>query len=265
METALKVHRHKDATTARVLMGKAVLDAEFLSKTDFSLVEESISIWRKLNNEKELGIALVMLVEVKMIANNLDNIKSLTEEAIQIFTKLGDERQLLRAKTYDSFIYICRFKPEKALPFVENNLKLAKEYDMTHYIYLNQHMYGDATLLADDYVNGEIRYGLALKYALDSGNIVQAIYELRGVANAVSGQKRYKKSLRLSGAVDKKWAEVLDFTEDSMPVQFWAYLKKKHLGAARKALGAAAEKYEREGREMDFEAAVEYALDFDRD
>jgi len=41
---------------------------------------------------------------------------------------------------------------------------------------------------------------------------------------------------------------------------------EEYIGGARKAVGVkAAAKYEQDGRRMGFEAAVEYALDFERD
>jgi non-specific serine/threonine protein kinase len=262
---ALEKHNEKDATTARLLTEKAFIDAEFQFNIDIALAEKSIAIWRELGDKKELAIALTNLLTIRLDGNIPENAEPLLDEATDIFKELGDKRQLLRANTYGCFLHVVNFNAEKALSLAEYNIQLAKEFDMTFFVYLNQHFYGDATLLTDDYINGEIRYGVALKNAVDSENWIQALYELRGVSNAVSGQRRYIKALRLSGAIDKKWSELLNYNEDDMPVKFWAFLKNKHLGSARKVVGANAFKYEEEGRNMDFEKAVAYALDFDAD
>lgn len=71
------------------------------------------------------------------------------------------------------------------------------------------------------------------------------------------------KALRLQGAVDAKYNE---FGASMIPVKFWTNWVEEYVQGARSAVGEKeAALYEQEGRQMGFEKAVEYALDFDKD
>lgn len=114
-----------------------------------------------------------------------------------------------------------------------------------------------------DYKEAERRYAIAMKAKLETGNQLDACFDLLGVAFALSGQGRYIKALRLKGAVDAIFEE---FGASNAPVQFWLDWIEQYIGGARKAVGEiAAATHEQEGRQMGFEKAIEYALDFDKD
>jgi len=86
---------------------------------------------------------------------------------------------------------------------------------------------------------------------------------MQGMAMGIAGQGRYSKALRLSEAADKKFEDLKASVEG---IKFWQILKERHIGRARKELGEnTAAELEKEGRQMGFEKAVEYALDFDKD
>ena len=71
------------------------------------------------------------------------------------------------------------------------------------------------------------------------------------------------KALRLLGAV---YAMYDDFGNSLPPVKFWMDWFKEYVNRARKAVGEEkAVQFEQEGRQMGFEEAVEYALDFKKD
>jgi hypothetical protein len=80
---------------------------------------------------------------------------------------------------------------------------------------------------------------------------------------ALSGQGRYVKALRILGAVYAKWDE---FGLSLQQVKFWVDWFEEYVNRARKAVGEEkATQYEQEGRQMGFENAVDYALDFEKD
>jgi hypothetical protein len=117
--------------------------------------------------------------------------------------------------------------------------------------------------LNQQYKISEKRYAEAMKSALKYQNIFQAAQELHGMAMSLSGQKRYPKALRLNGAVSAKFEEL----EITVPgIWFWTKLIEKHIGGAIKVVGPEKAKIlQEEGRQMGFEQAVEYALNFDKD
>jgi hypothetical protein len=80
---------------------------------------------------------------------------------------------------------------------------------------------------------------------------------------ALSGQGRYKKALGILGAVYAKWDE---FGLSLPHVKFWMDWFEEYVNGARKAVGEEkAAQHEQEGRQMGFENAVDYALDFEKD
>jgi len=262
LNNALTNHRQEDEETARALTGFLKIETEVFSRPKVQLHEEILNILRKVGNKKELGLGLVEYVLNQCMRDELSDVLEKAEEAVGIFNELQDDYMLLRAETMHGFAYVCLQKPEIAIKIAGKNLETAKKLDAQWDYYFNYHYYADATLLLDDFKNGELRYGVALKAAADSANPVQAAYEMRGVSNCVSGQGRFIKALILSGAFEQ-FLKDNNLTESS--ATFWDYLRERHLGNARNALGDDAEKYEEQGRQMGFEKAVEYALDFDKD
>ena len=259
---ALKNHRAVDEETARALTGYQRIELEVGGKAEEDFQEEILFIWRQIGNKKELGMGLIEYVLTLCMLNDLDTIINKITEAIDVFTELKDEYMLLRAEVIYGFGYVCLEQPEKATVIAEECLRKAKKLNAQWDYYFSYHYYADAALLMGDYKNGENRYGIALKEAAESGNTQQAAYEMRGISNCASGQGKYTKALRLSGAFEKY---LYDNNMVENNVTFWAKMRDMHLGNARKALGAEAEQYEQEGRNMDFEKAVEYALDFNKD
>jgi hypothetical protein len=115
-----------------------------------------------------------------------------------------------------------------------------------------------------DFMEAEKRYGLAIETAMKYGYILFAVTDIQGVAFALSGQSRLAKSIRLDAAAGEKYKD-LGITLKGM-VKFWDEWIETYLAGARKKVGEElTRKYEQEGKKMGFEAAIQYALDFDKD
>ena len=259
---ALEKHDAEDAVTARTLAGKAAIVAEYFDQPGLTILEESLKIWRKLGDKKEIGKVILEITNSKCIMDDLTDIFEMVEETVGIFEELGDQGLLLYAKTNECFVYICHINPNKAMPLARQNLVIAKQLNLPRFIYLNQHYYADATLQAEDFINAELRYGAALKAAWDSANIFQAVYEMRGISNSLCGQGRYEKALILHGIIEEKVEELGAIEARS---HFWQLFKEKHLFPTQKMLGDLADELEQKGRKMGFEKAVAYALDDELD
>ena len=114
-----------------------------------------------------------------------------------------------------------------------------------------------------DYDEAEKRYSVGIRGYLEKGQLLASLVELTGMIFALSGQRRYMKALRILGVVYAKWDE---FGLSLHQVKFWMDWFEEYVNGARKAVGEdKAAQYEQEGRQMGFEKAVEYALDFDKD
>jgi len=118
-------------------------------------------------------------------------------------------------------------------------------------------------MMRKDYNEAEKRYSLALKRYQEHGNQVEACTELQAMVYAISGQGRHMKALRLHGAVEANYDE---FGTTTPQIKFWMDWFEEYVNGARKAVEEEkAAQYEQEGRQMGFEKAVEYALDFEKD
>ena len=137
------------------------------------------------------------------------------------------------------------------------------ELNMPRELLMTRHYYADCALERDEFKEAERRYSEALKAAIDFGDTWEAAAEMQGMAMGIAGQGRYRKALRLGEAADKKFEEL---GANVKGIKFWQILMERHICRARKELGEkAAAELEKEGRQMGFEKAVEYALDFDKD
>ena len=125
------------------------------------------------------------------------------------------------------------------------------------------HFYSDCAIMRKDFDEAEKRYSVGIRNYLEKGRQLDALIELQGMIFALSGQGRYMKALRILGDV---YAMYDDFGNSLPPVKFWMDWFEEYVNGARKAVGEEkAAQYEQEGRQMGFEKAVEYALDFEKD
>jgi ATP/maltotriose-dependent transcriptional regulator MalT len=118
------------------------------------------------------------------------------------------------------------------------------------------HFLADCALMRHDYDAAEERYRESLRAAVALGDTVETSIEVQGVAMALAGQGDLTRAARLAAAVEALWEShgiVVD-------VPFWNALLERHIGSARKELGAEAEAIWAEGRKMAFDEAVELAL-----
>jgi len=229
----------------------------------YSICENSIKLWDKLKNSREKAIFLYYFAFAKCIAEDYTGAQDAVSEINDIARELKDDYLLLKSKTAQTLIYICQLQFESAEPLAEQNIRDAIALKHHTDKAQNLHFYADCSLMRKDYKEAERRYSITTKSLVEIGNIKDAAEEMIGIAFAVSGQGRYIKALRLSGAVEVKFEE---FGASFAPAKFWLDWIEKYIGGARKAVGEkAAATYDQEGRQMGFEKAVKYALDFEMD
>jgi tetratricopeptide (TPR) repeat protein len=228
-----------------------------------SSVEKSIQIWRELNEQQELVYTLVDVGMLKNAMGDHENGMKCAKESLKISQKLADSRLICRSKTHLAFGHVTQFQHEKAEPLAKECIEQALKLGMPREIMDARHYFADCALERDESEEVERRYSEALKAALDYGDMWEAAAEMQGMAMGIAGQGKYEKALRLNGAALKKWEDI----GATIPtIKFWDILMEKNIGRAKKELGEkAAVEAEIEGRQMGFERAVEYALDFAKD
>jgi non-specific serine/threonine protein kinase len=232
-----------------------------------NLLNESLKIWRKSNNLWEEAFVLSYLSLLIGINGDQETALEYSEKSVEIARKTGD----LFLYNYclidlcQRFVWLEQF--DKARTMIEEFLVSSKDMEQVELILRARRFLGDCALGNGDYKEAEKRYRLALETALKCGNILDATVELLNVAFSVSGQSRWIKAIRLDAAAREK-ALMLGAKLYELLRLFKLYDKCIDIciGEAREKLGEElARKYEEEGKKMGFEAAIQYALDFDKD
>ena len=228
-----------------------------------SISEKGIELWNKLNSTREKVQALYYYSVIKSIFQDFKTAEDVAIEMKEIAVELKDDYLLLWARTAQTYIHIYQLQVDSAEPLAEQSLKDAIALNESYTKGMNLHYYSDCALMRKDYKETEKRYSIALKHHLEVGNHYQSLNELTGMIYGLSGQGRYKKALLLMGAVDAKFDEY----GVSLPqLKFWTDWFEEYVNGARRAVGEEkTARYEEEGRQMGFEMAIEYALDFERD
>jgi predicted ATPase len=250
-------------TKARALISHAYIlfgsgDMEGLSKVDSSL-----ELWDKLENREDKVKSLYQYVIVKGAMQDYEVARNTAQEMKEIALQLDDKYLLLQSKAALLWIYTCQLQVDLAEPLAAQSLKDALALNESMVKQWILHFYSDCAIMRKDFNEAEKRYSAGIKGYLEKEQLQASLVELTGMVYALSGQGRYKKALRIMGAVYAKWDE---FGLSLPQVRFWMDWFEEYVNGAREAVGEEkAGQYEQEGRQMGFENAVEYALDFKKD
>jgi predicted ATPase len=253
----------KILTRVRAMTYSGVLSLVAGHPESFAISKKSIELWNKLNNTREKVKALYFCSIIISIFQDYRTAEDMATEMREIAMELKDDYLLLWARTAQTYIHIYQLQVDSAEPLAEQSLKDANALNDSMMKGQNLHCYSDCALMRKDYKETEKRYSIALKHQLELGNHVQSLHELTGMIYGLSGQGRYKKALRLQGAVDAKLNE---YGIPMFQIKFWLDWFEEYVNGARRAVGEEkTAQYEQEGRQMGFDKAVEYALDFEKD
>jgi len=252
-----------DLTKVRAISSYGWLFANSGDPKGFSIFENSIKLWDELKNIREKADVLYYFSLSKSVMEDYTAAQDAATEINNIARELKNDYLLLRSRMAQTIVHICQLQVDSAEPLVEQNIRDAIALKANNDKAMNLHFHADCSLMRKDYKETERRYSISMKSWLDTGNHKEACEEMTGVAFAVSGQGMYIKALRLIGATDAKYEEL---GASSTPVKFWQDWIEEYINGARKAVGEeAASIYGQEGRQMGFEKAVEYALNFEKD
>jgi tetratricopeptide (TPR) repeat protein len=187
-----------------------------------------------------------------------------SEESVEIARNIGHPLLINYCLIDLCQSYIHTKQYERAQPIIEEFLDSADEQKQSDMILRTRRFLGDCALGRNDYDKAEKAYGLALETALKYGNVLDAAFELQGMAFAVSGQSRWCKAIRLDAAAREK-ARILGTSTYGLikhyDDKYDIFIEKARENLGEKLIG----EYMEEGVKMGFENAVGYALDFNRD
>jgi predicted ATPase len=253
----------KILTRVRAMTYSGIISLVAGHPESLAISEKGIELCNGLKYKREKAKALFYFSIIKSIFQDYKTAEDVVAEIKEIAVELKDDYLLLRARTAQTYIHIYQLQVDSAEPLAEQNLKDANTLNDTMMKAWNLHCYSDCALMRKDYKETEKRYSIALKTNLEIGNPFQSLNELTGMIYGLSGQGRFKKALRLQGAVDAKLNE---YRIPMFQIKFWLDWFEEYVNGARRAVGEEkTAQYEEEGRQMGFEMVIDYALDFEKD
>jgi len=265
LERAMSKNVSKSGAYAQVLYGLAMIVfyiGEIPRSVD--LLNESLKIWRQLDNPWEEAIVLSYFSFVLASAGDSETGLRYSQESVEIARKIGNPVLIDYCLIDLCQSYIHTKQYDLAKPMIEEFLDSANEQKQSGLIIRARRFLGHCALCEGNYTEAEKGYGLALDTALKYGNILDAAFELQCLAFSVSGQSRLAKSIKLHAAACEK-ARILGVSTYGLIHIHDEYIDT-YIGEAREKLGEeVSREYYEEGKNMGFEAAVEYALDFEND
>jgi len=227
-------------------------------------MKESLAIWRKYKNLKEQAIVLSLLGRHASATDDHETRLKYNEESMQLAKKVGIPGLANNCLADFCQSLICLQRFEQAQPFVEELVVTSEKLEQPWEIILSHHFRGDCALGTEDFLKAEKEYGHAVVSAQKFGNTAYIAIDLQGVAFSLSGQSKWAKSIRLEGAARKIYDQIGMVVEGI--AEFWDVFIDTYIDTAKKEVGEElTRKYMEEGRAMETEKAVEYALDFDKD
>jgi non-specific serine/threonine protein kinase len=234
------------------------------SERTINLLHESLNIWRQFKNYREEAIVLGLLGKYASYSKDHEKGLKYNEKSLEIARKIDDPGLLNNCLADLCQCYIGLRKFEQAKPFVEELVVSSEKLQQPWEIVLSHHFRGDCSLGTRNFNAAEKEYGLAVTSAVKYGNTLYVALDLHGVAYSVSGQSRWAKAVRLDAAARNIYKQL--GIEIYGVAEFWDEFIDTYIEGAKKHLGEKlSQKYEEEGKKMELEAAVEYALDFDKD
>jgi predicted ATPase/class 3 adenylate cyclase len=250
------------AAIARALVGASLLASWQADPVSAQrLATDGLALWREIGDELGEAFALEALGWSCIMGGHDQDALGYMEQSLESLRRLDNERLINRAELDVSQVLVNLDRVEELEPLAKGALARARRLDEPHDVHFALHFLADGALARGDPVQAEEHYRASLRASLEYRNILQAGMEVQGMAMALAGQGRLEEAFRLNAAA-RAWLHQGGMVSEQVP--FWARYMRRYFDPGREALGEAAlRKLEEEGRQMGFEAAVEYALELE--
>ena len=266
LERALSKGISNSGNYARVVFGYGLLFWMTTGDGQKGLLfmHESLELWRKLKNPREEAMVLSEISEPLLHSGEYESSLKYSEQSLEIARKVGNPGLINHCLIYLCTILVHTKQYERGRTLVEELLLSSEKLEHILGIESALHLLGDCTVGTRDFKEGEKRYAQGVETSLRYGNMLYTTFDIQGVAFALSGQKRWAKSIRLDAAA-REQLKKLGIVIDGM-FGFWDEWIETYIEGAKKEVGEdLASLYEEDGIAMGFDKAVEYALNFKKD
>ena len=183
-----------------------------------------------------------------------------SEQSLELAKEVGKPGLVNNALLYLCIAMVHSRQFMEALPYLEELLASSENLNQPLGMSGAHHLHSDCALGLKDFVEAEKRYGLATQTATKYGLLFNSYADLQGIAFALSGQRRWAKSIRINAMAVKMFKSIGVEIYGIWPL--WDEFIDTYIDKAKKAVGEdLAKQYEDEGIAMGFDRAMEYALD----
>jgi predicted ATPase/class 3 adenylate cyclase len=223
------------------------------------LAEQSLELWREIDEPLELALALESIGWSQFFASDYDAALQSMEACLESYRKFGSPKLMTRGRIAVGQILAALGDVRRTEPLARETLEEGRAQGEPKFIHYSLHYLGDCALWRGDAKKAVDLYARSLRAALDYGNEMEAATEMQGMAMGLVGSGREREGLRLYGASCARCAELQTTVLDE--IAFWVKFRERYLPPARERIGAAAaDKAEQEGRAMSWQKALEYAF-----
>jgi predicted ATPase/DNA-binding SARP family transcriptional activator len=256
LSAALTVSGMTGRSRARALAASgALLARRGDAAAGIAELDAAVAMWRELGDLEELASALDSL-GWPLVYDAANNARALAafEQSLDLWRELEDEAGVTRALVGIAQVLVAMGETERAEAISQDLLgRAAGDARTEHYAY---HFLADCALIRGDPEEARTRYRHSLRAALALGDVLEAGWEVQGVAMAEAGAGDPRRALVLAGSVEALW-ESLGLASS---IAFWDALLERYLAPARASLGDECGAVRAEGRALAFDDAVELAL-----
>jgi predicted ATPase/class 3 adenylate cyclase len=217
--------------------------------------EESLALYRELGDRGGQQEALFNLGFVPALAGDLRRAQELFEESLAIARELGDRQGVLQARSALAFSHFLAGNQAKAIGLLEEAVELARELGNLYWLADGLAGLADAYRITGAFDRARDFNSEALRMFREAANPSGTSMVLEQISALESDQGRHARAVRLQGAAD-----AIRHSIGGGPPRPYPYPDVS--ARAEQALGKdAARQAREEGRAMDIEQAVLYALD----
>jgi predicted ATPase/class 3 adenylate cyclase len=263
LSSALEASTKRNIDRARALCGLGFLEILINPDLGYKKMIEGIEIIQELGDKLAKMDIYWRYGAITSFYKKWEESYKIMEEGLKIARERNDPWMEIRYKNSIAWLAIAQLKPELVEPEIEHNLEEAIRLGNHYDIIDARHIYADVMFLKEDFQLAEKFYKEAAENAQQLGSELQVSVLIHSISLAVSGQGRHEKALRLFGASNAK----LDELGAEIPaVDSVTNRIDQTIGKSIQILGDKKSQHlQMEGRHMDFEQAIEYAFDIDKD